>query len=77
MNTPGSETPASVMIGVLGYRTRCREAGCGNLARMGLRYADSGGRPMTTLVFWHGHGRVRVERERAAGLKVYDDREAL
>lgn len=77
MNTPGSETPASVTIGALGYRARCREAGCGNLARVGLRYVDSGGRPMTTLVFCHGHGRLRVEHDRAAGLKVYDDREAL
>jgi len=26
--------------------------------------------------FCAGHGRMRVERARAAGLKVYDDREA-
>ena len=32
---------------------------------------------MTNLVFSHGHGRLRVERDRVAGLKVYDDREAL
>jgi hypothetical protein len=45
---------------------RCMEAGCGNLARPGLRYADDGGRPMTNLVFCHGRGRLRVERDRAA-----------
>jgi hypothetical protein len=59
----------------IGYRARCTEAGCGNLARLGFRYADAGGRPMTNLVFCHRHGRLRVERDRAAGLKVYDDRE--
>ena len=48
-----------------------------DLARRGFRYADTGGRPMTNLVFSHGHGRLRVERDRVAGLKVYDDREAL
>jgi hypothetical protein len=36
---------------------RCMEAGCGNLARRDLRYADDGGGPMTNLVFCHGHGR--------------------
>ena len=70
------DTVASVTIGALGYRARCTEAGCGNLARLGFRYADAGGRPMTNLVFCHRHGRLRVERDRAAGLKVYDDREA-
>jgi hypothetical protein len=58
------ETAASVTIGALGYRMRCMEAGCGNLARRGFRYADTGGRPMTNLVFCHGHGRLRVERDR-------------
>jgi hypothetical protein len=42
---------------------------------LGLRYADAGGRPMTNLVFCHGRGRLRVERDRAAALKVCDDRE--
>ena len=44
-------------------------------SRLGLRYADAGGRPMTNLVFCHGRGRLRGERDRVAGLKVYDDRE--
>jgi len=30
---------------------------------------------MSNLVFCHGHGRLRVEHDRAAGLKVDDDRE--
>jgi len=30
----------------LGYRARCTEADCANLARLILRYADAGGRPM-------------------------------
>jgi hypothetical protein len=30
---------------------------------------------MTNLVFCHGHRRLRLERDRTAGLKVYDDRE--
>jgi hypothetical protein len=77
MIIPESETPASVTIGALGYRARCMETGCGYLARLGFRYADTGGRPMTNLAFCRGHGRLRVERDRAAGLKVYNDREAL
>jgi hypothetical protein len=54
------DTVASVTIGALGYRARCTEAGCGNQARPGFRYADAGGRPMTKLVFCHRHGRLRV-----------------
>ena len=41
-----------------------------------LRYADAGGRPMSNSEFCHSHGRKRVERDRAVGIKVYDDREA-
>jgi hypothetical protein len=42
----------SVTIGALGYRARCTEAGCGNLARLGLRHADTGGRPMLLAGGW-------------------------
>jgi hypothetical protein len=70
------ETAASVNIGAISYRARCTEAGCGNLARLGFRYADAGGRPMTNVVYCHAHGRERLARDKAAGLKVYDDREA-
>ena len=40
-----------------------------------LRYADARGRPMNNAVFCHAHARVRIVGGRAAGLKVYDDRE--
>jgi hypothetical protein len=40
-----------------------------------LRYADTGGRPISNSEFCHANARVRVGRDRAAGLKVYDDRE--
>jgi hypothetical protein len=45
MSTDHPDT-ASVTIVALGYRAPCSEAGCGNLGRLILRYADSGGRPM-------------------------------
>jgi hypothetical protein len=40
-----------------------------------LRYADAGGRPMSNAEFCYAHARVKVASDRAAGLKVYDDRE--
>ena len=46
-----------------------------NLGRLILRYAAAGGRPMSSAEFCHAHARVRIARDRAAGLKVYDDRE--
>ena len=52
-----------------------RPAGCKNLGRMILRYADAGGRPISHLVLCHAHARGRIEGARASGLKVYDDRE--
>jgi hypothetical protein len=75
MVTRESEIPGSLTIIPLGYRTRCTEARCKNLARMILRYADAGGRPMSNSEFCHAHARVRVSRDQAAGLKVYNDRE--
>jgi hypothetical protein len=75
MITPESEIPGSLTIIPLGYRARCTERGCRNLGRMILRYADAGGRPMSNAEFCHAHARVKVERNREAGLKVYDDRE--
>jgi hypothetical protein len=76
MSTDCEETPASVKIGPISYRARCTEAGCSNLGRLQMIYADAGGRPIAHPVVCHGHGRLRVERDRAAGLKVFDDREA-
>ena len=43
MSTDFPETRSSVTIGALGDRARCTEAGCGNLAWLGIRYADVGG----------------------------------
>ena len=60
----------------LGYRARCTEAGCRNLARLLLRHADAGGRPMSNAEFCHAHARERLARDPPAGLKVYDEREA-
>ena len=64
MSTDHPETAASVTIGALGYRARCTEAGCKNLARLGLRYADAGGRPIAHPVLCHAHGRVKLARPR-------------
>jgi hypothetical protein len=75
VSTNHPETPASVTIGALGYRARCTEAGCGNLARWVFRYAGAGGRPINNLQFCYAHARERLARNRAAGLKIYDDRE--
>jgi hypothetical protein len=75
MNADNPETAASVTVGAISYRARCTDAGCGNLARLGLRYADVGGRPIAHKVLCHVHGRARIARDQAAGLKVYDDRE--
>src|ERR1700675_2390373 len=55
-----AETAASVTIGALGYRARCTEAGCGNLARLGLRHADTGGRPIAHPVVCHAHARLKL-----------------
>jgi hypothetical protein len=71
-----SEIAPSVTIITAGYRERCTEAGCGNLGRVILRQADAGGRPIDDAEFCLAHSRSRIERDRAAGLKVYDDRGA-
>jgi hypothetical protein len=65
-----------VNIGAISYRARCTEAGCKNLGRLLFIYADAGGRPISHPVLCYAHGRVMLARDRAAGLKVYDDREA-
>jgi hypothetical protein len=70
------EIAASVNIGAISYRARCTEAGCKNVGRLLLIYADAGGRPISHPVLCYTHGRERIVRDKAAGLKVYDDREA-
>jgi hypothetical protein len=67
-------TAPGVTIVPLDYHSRCSEPGCRKLARILLRYAH--GRPMSNREFCNEHGRARVKRDRAAGLRVYDDREA-
>ena len=71
-----SENPTSVTIIMLGYRERCSAPRCYNRGRLIFRYADPGGRPICSLEFCYAHARVKIARERAAGLMVYDDREA-
>jgi hypothetical protein len=66
--------PASVTIVTIHYRARCTEPACKNVARMILRHAEAGGAPLTSLEFCNAHGRARLETDRTAGLKVYDDR---
>jgi hypothetical protein len=39
-----------------------------------LRHADAGGRPIDNAEFCLAHGRSRVERDRTAGIRVYDNR---
>ena len=75
MSTNHPETAASVTVVAVGYRARCTVPRCKNLGRMILRYADAGGRPISNSEVCHAHARVRIARDRAAGLKVYDDRE--
>ena len=70
-----NETPTSVTIITLGYRARCAAPSCRNLGRVILRHADAGGRPIDNAEFCLAHGRSRVERERAAGIRVYDNRQ--
>jgi hypothetical protein len=67
---------ASVNIGAIRYRARCTEAGCKNLGRLLMIHAEAGGRPISHPVVCHEHARRRLARDRAAGLKLYDDREA-
>jgi hypothetical protein len=69
-----SESPKILTIIPLGYRARCTEAGCRNLGRVILRHFDAGGRPMDNAEFCDAHAKVRIERDRSAGLRVYDDR---
>jgi aminoglycoside phosphotransferase (APT) family kinase protein len=76
VSTDHPETAASVTVIAIGYRARCTESGYRNLGRLILRYADAGGRPMSNAEFCYAHARVRLARDQAAGLKVYDDREA-
>ena len=63
-------------IGAISYRARCTEAGCKNVGRLLLIHADAGGGPISHPVLCYTHAPERIPRDKAAGLKVYDDREA-
>jgi hypothetical protein len=69
------DNPASVTARPISYRARCTEAGCKNVGRFLLIYADAGGRPIAHPVVCHAHGRERIVCDKEAGLKVFDDRE--
>jgi hypothetical protein len=73
---PGGRA-ASVRIGPISYRARCVEALCKNQGRMLMIYSDAGGRPIAHPVVCNEHARRRLGRDRAAGLKVFDDRASL
>jgi len=75
MDIEHTETATSVTIIALGYRVRCTESGCRHPGRVILRHADAGGRPIDTPEFCLEHGRLRIERDRAAGIRVYDNSE--
>jgi hypothetical protein len=63
-----------VTIIAVGYPARCSSPRCKNLGRLALRYTGSDGQVIGNLDFRHAP--VRMAFARAAGLKVYDDREA-
>jgi hypothetical protein len=44
------------------------------MGRLLMIYADAGGRPIAHPVVCHEHAHRRLARDRAAGLKVFDDR---
>ena len=75
MSTDHPETAASVAVGAISYRARCIEAGCKNVGRLIFIYADAGGRPIRHPVLCFAHARLKIARDRAAGLKLFDDRD--
>jgi hypothetical protein len=66
-------TAYSVKVVPLEYHSRCSEPGCRRLGRILVRYLD--GRPQSNREFCCSHGDAKVKRDRAAGPRVYDDRE--
>jgi len=71
MSTDYPDSAASVNIDAISYRARGTEAGCKNLRRRMMIYADAGGRPIVHSVLCHQHARERLSRDRVAGLKIY------
>ena len=58
----------------IGCRARCNVARCGNLARTILRYADRSERPLSNVERCNRHAREALERDREAGIVIYDER---
>ncbi len=66
------EEASVVTVVAIGYRARCSEPGCRNLARAILRYSDRSGRPISNLELCNRHTREAIDRSRSAGLTIYD-----
>ncbi len=72
---PTEEEPSCLTVLTLGYKAKCTEPGCHNLARVILRrQGDRSGRPLSNLERCHGHARAELERATKAGLTIYDQR---
>jgi hypothetical protein len=71
-----TDNPASVTVITVAIRAKCTASSCRNEARLILRYADKGGRQITQVELCFRHARDLLERNRAAGLIVFDNREA-
>jgi hypothetical protein len=74
MDEASGEEPATLTILGIGYRARCSVARCGNLAQAVFRYADRGGRPLSNVERCNRHAREALERDREAGMVIYDER---
>jgi hypothetical protein len=68
------ETPVSVTVITLAYRAPHR-AECLEPGSYILRRANAVGRPIDNAEFCLRHGRERIKSDRAAGIRVYDNRE--
>jgi hypothetical protein len=68
-------SPANVTVIPIEFRTKCTAAGCRNLGRLVLRYADRAGRPIRQIELCFKHAQELLDRNRAAGLKVFDNRD--
>jgi hypothetical protein len=75
VNELSAEEAAKLTILSIKYRARCTAVGCQNLAQTILRYADLGGGPLSNLERCNRHTREAFERDRKAGLTIYDERE--
>ncbi len=65
---------ACLTVITIGYRAKCTEPGCRNLARAILRYGDRSGRPVSNSERCHAHAREALEGAMKAGLAIYDER---